>query len=118
MSIGCIEEVGPEIICAIVKHEGILRKLIKSLQKCLACRCSSDSEEVSAEVHAQLCEEALEDMNKLCEGRDEWSAKDRRKWHQLANELVRLGEWVDDAKKDTPWRTVSITKKKLEPETQ
>jgi translation initiation factor 1 (eIF-1/SUI1) len=43
---GCIEERGViEIIELVVKHENILRKLIKALQKCCACNSSSSGDE-------------------------------------------------------------------------
>jgi hypothetical protein len=111
MSVGCVVEVVPEIVEALVKHEGILRKLIKTLRQCCCTKTtSSGSEGVNEEALNSLIEETVNQMDALCDGKVEWATKDRRQWHKLAKKLVQYGYWEECVAKDVPWRTVSVTK--------
>jgi uncharacterized protein YPO0396 len=110
MSIGCIEAVVP-IVEQIVKHESIIRKLLKSLQKCCSCQSSGSSdEEIKEEARAVLIETVTNELNELCDSKELWDSKDRRRWHKLANELFRLGAWTEEQKKLTPWKNLCVNK--------
>jgi hypothetical protein len=120
MSVGCVAEVVtdvvPEIVEAIIKHEGILHKLLKSLKRCLCSKgSSSGSEGVNEEALDQLIQDTVNEMDKLCEtAGDIWNTKDRRTWHKLAKKLVQYGYWEKCVATDTPWTSVCVTKPKTE----
>jgi hypothetical protein len=111
MSVDCLETV-VTIVEAIDNHQSIIRKLLKSLRECCARGTGSSSSTSDDEGKAILIEEVMNEMNELCEGRGIWSPKDRRKWKVLAKKLVKLGEWIPEAVKDTPWQMISVSKEK------
>jgi hypothetical protein len=98
------------VVEEIARHQSIVTKLVKSLRNCL-CKGKSPS---GSEEDESINEVITEEMNELCEGKEEegytWSAKDRSRWRSLAKKLIKLGEWSAEALKDTPWRTIAITK--------
>ena len=105
MSVGCldtIETIVP-IVEQIVKHESKIRKLLKALKKCCTAASSSSDDESVVKVRSIVIQNIYDEITELCEGKVEWAQKDKRKWHKLANKLIKLGEWKPEEKKNTPW---------------
>jgi hypothetical protein len=94
-----------------------MNKLVKSLKRCLCEKPGSPESEGETQddgVRETLIQEVCDELDELCKGKEEeggvWTAKERSKWRKLSKKLVTLGYWVEDARKDTPWTTIAVSK--------